>query len=139
MYYAVVLGSIVGIHLLALISPGPNVLIVTQIAMSRTRRAGIMTAVGIATGAALWYSAALIGLNVVFEHFAWLYSGLKLFGGAYLLYLGIKLWQTADHPIALSSTANTAVHIYGLIKRWVNRIAGATLVLLGLRLIFPNR
>ncbi|MGH8700836.1 MAG: LysE family transporter [Burkholderiales bacterium] len=102
MNYWVVLGSILAVHVLAIISPGPNVLIVTQTAISRTRRAGVFTALGIATGAAVWSSAALLGLNVLFAHFGWLYTGVKLLGGMYLLYLGIKLWRTADQPLGSS-------------------------------------
>jgi RhtB (resistance to homoserine/threonine) family protein len=94
-------GSILVVHLLALISPGPNFLIVTQTAISATRRAGIITAVGIATGAAVWSSAALLGLSVVFTHLSWLYSGLKIVGGFYLLYFGMQLWRAAGRPIVV--------------------------------------
>ena len=59
MNYAVVLSSIFAVHMLAMISPGPNVLIVTQTALSHTRRAGIVTALGVATGSTIWSSAAL--------------------------------------------------------------------------------
>jgi len=99
----VVLASIFTVHILGLMSPGPNFLMVTQTAISCTRRAGIATALGIATGAAVWSSAALFGLNVVFMQFAWLYYGLKLLGGVYLLSLGLRLWNTADQPLVATS------------------------------------
>ncbi|MCA1737551.1 MAG: LysE family transporter, partial [Actinobacteria bacterium] len=70
MSYAVVLGSVFAIHVLAMISPGPNVLVVTQTALSDTRRAGIVTALGVAVGSTLWSSAALFSLSVVFAQFA---------------------------------------------------------------------
>ena len=54
MDYAVVLGSVFAVHMVAMVSPGPNFLIVTQTAISRTRRTGIVTALGVATGAAIW-------------------------------------------------------------------------------------
>ncbi|MCA1728567.1 MAG: LysE family transporter [Actinobacteria bacterium] len=110
MSYAVVLGSVFAIHVLAMISPGPNVLVVTQTALSDTRRAGIVTALGVAVGSTLWSSAALFSLSVVFAQFAWLYSGLKLLGGMYLLYLGIKLWRTAEHSLVPSSSTHAPVH-----------------------------
>src|ERR687885_470648 len=105
MNHAVVLSSVFAVHVLAMTSPGPNVLVVTQTAIGHTRRAGIVTALGVATGSAVWSGAALFGLSVVFEQLAWLYGGLKLLGGTYLLYLGIKLWRTADHPVVLSLSA----------------------------------
>ena len=105
------LGSIFAVHVLAMISPGPNVLVVTQTAISQTRRAGIGTALGVAIGSTIWSSAALFSLSVVFAQFAWLYGGLKLLGGVYLLYLGIRLWRAADHrPPAPSSSTHTTVH-----------------------------
>ena len=209
MSYAVVLGSIFAVHLLAMISPGPNVLVVTQTALGHTRRAGIVTALGVATGSAMWSSAALFSLSVVFAQFTWLYGGLKLLGGMYLLYLGIKLWRTADrHPLVPSSSTRATVHtdwqafrlglltnltnpkaviffgsifaalltpglpmwvklaaigivvvdaagwhvalacffstrraqhVYLRLKRWVDRVAGAALAFLGLRLMLPSR
>jgi RhtB (resistance to homoserine/threonine) family protein len=209
MNYAVVLSSVFAVHVLAMISPGPNVLIVTQTAMSHTRRAGIVTALGVAIGSTIWSSAALFGLSVVFAQFAWLYGGIKLLGGMYLLYLGSRLWRTADHhSLVPSSSTHATVHtdwqafrlglltnltnpkaviffgsifaalltpalpmwvklaaisiiavdatgwhvalacffstrraqeVYRRIKHWVDRIAGAALALLGLRLILPSR
>jgi threonine efflux protein len=99
---AAVLGSVFVVHLLAMLSPGPNVLVVTQTAASRTRRAGVLVALGVASGAALWSGAALLGLSVLFARFAWLYGVLKLAGGAYLLYLAFKLWRAASHPLLVS-------------------------------------
>ena len=112
MRYAVVLSSIFAVHLLALISPGPNNLVVMQAAMGRHRRAGIATALGIASCSILWSSAALIGLNVVFAYFAWIYSGLKLLGGTYLIYLGIKMWRGADRPMDLCLPQNTPIYTH---------------------------
>lgn len=109
MNYAVVLGGIFAVHVLAMISPGPNVLIVTQTAICHTRRAGILTALGVAIGSAVWSSAALFGLSVVFAQFAWLYGGLKVLGGMYLLYLGFRLWRAADqHPLVPPSSSTHA-------------------------------
>jgi threonine efflux protein len=101
-----VLGSVVAVHVLAMVSPGPNVLIVTQTAASETRRAGVCVALGIAAGAGLLSSAALVGLTVALTRFASLHTALKLAGGAYLIYLGIRLWRAASSPAAFSPSAN---------------------------------
>ena len=66
MNHALVLGSIFAVHVLAMAGPGPNFLIVTQTAISRTRRAGA------------WSIAALVGLSVMFAHEAWLRSAVAL-------------------------------------------------------------
>ena len=91
MEYLSILGSLLVVHLLALISPGPNVLIVTQTAMHRTRRAGVVTASGLAVAASIWSAAALFGLAAVFAGTPWLYNGLRIVGGVYLFYLGMGM------------------------------------------------
>lgn len=102
MEYVFVLGGLFVVHMLALISPGPNLLIVTQTAMSYNRRTGVFVAMGLATGAAIWSTTALVGLNVVFAYVTWLYEALRFVGGIYLIYLGIRIWRTADQEFLLS-------------------------------------
>lgn len=104
MNYALVLGIVFAVHVLAMASPSPNFLIVTQTAISGTRRAGVAAAPGVATAAALWCVAAFLGLSVLFTQLPWLYAGVKILGGLYLLYLGVKLWLGADQPLAQSAS-----------------------------------
>lgn len=103
MSYLVVLGSIGAVYLLAAASPGPNFLIVTRTSAGRSRRAGILTALGVVAAGAIWSGAAVLGLSFIFERFVWLYGGLKLLGGAYLIYLGVKAWLGAVEPPAVSA------------------------------------
>lgn len=51
MSYQVTLTGIALVHLAATVSPGPNFLDLTQTSISQPRRTGILTAMGIATGA----------------------------------------------------------------------------------------
>nr|MDQ3397967.1 LysE family transporter [Deinococcota bacterium] len=101
--YFAVLVSIMAVHAIAMISPGPNFFIVTQTAISHSRRNGVFVAFGIACAAALWSSAALLGLNLLFERASWLYQGVRVLGGAYLLYLGVQSWHYASHPLAVTA------------------------------------
>jgi RhtB (resistance to homoserine/threonine) family protein len=124
------LGSLFVIHILALISPGPNVFVVTQISMRYERYAGVLVALGLASGAAIWSIAALIGLNVIFEYVTWLYGTIRFVGGVYLIYLGIKLWRTADQEIIESlnnvKSVPTSWNFYrlGLLTTLTNPKAG---------------
>ena len=103
---ALVLASVWLVHALAMLSPGPNVLVVTQAALADSRRAGVWTAFGIAAGTAVWSSAALFGLGVLFAQAPWLTLGVGLLGGAYLIYLGMRLWRGAHRdPFALATPA----------------------------------
>jgi RhtB (resistance to homoserine/threonine) family protein len=101
--FLIVLGSITAVYLMAAASPGPNFLIVTRTSAGLSRRAGVLTALGVATTGAIWSGAAVLGLSFVFERFVWLYGVLKLLGGAYLIYLGVKTWLGAADPPDISA------------------------------------
>jgi threonine/homoserine/homoserine lactone efflux protein len=49
---------------------------------------------------------ALAGLTAVFATVEWLYTGLRLLGGAYLIYLGVMIWRGADAPIVVPDKVN---------------------------------
>lgn len=123
------LGPLVGIviaHLLILASPGPNFLIVVRASASRSRRAGLLAACGIAGGAAVWATAAVLGLGFLFERLAWLYGATKLLGGAYLIYLGILTWRRATRRLdALPGSEATGSGVWpwfrmGLLTNFTN-------------------
>jgi len=50
-------------------------------------------------------SPAVLGLSFVFERFIWLYGVLKLLGGVYLIYLGVKACLGAAKPLSSSRNA----------------------------------
>lgn len=108
MSYLAVLGSVMAVHLAAVMSPGPNFLVVTQTSVSASRYSGLAAALGVALAAPLWAAAALFGVSVFFEAAPWLYRLLKLFGGAYLVYLGVQSWRHAREPLAGGDVAGRA-------------------------------
>ena len=109
MSYVVVLLSVMAVHSVVMISPGPTFLVVTQTSISRSRREGVWTALGVACAAFLWSAAALLGVSLFLETTAWLYQGMKLLGGAYLIYLGIKSWRSAGkQPKSAAEASPTA-------------------------------
>ena len=90
--------TVAAIHWAAMASPGPNVLLVTQTAMARSRRSALAVAVGVASGAAVLATTAAVGLTVVIEQVTWARHALQLAGGAYLLFLGVQTWRGAREP-----------------------------------------
>ncbi len=97
MFYLTVLLSIMAVHMVVLVSPGPAFLIVTQASIGHSRRQGVLTALGVSCATFLWSSAALLGISLFLETTAWLYQGIKLLGGAYLIYLGVESWRHAGN------------------------------------------
>jgi threonine efflux protein len=95
--------SVALVHWIAMASPGPNVLLVAQTAMSRSRREALAVAAGIATGALLMSAAAALGLGLLVESAIWVRPLLQLAGAAYLIYLGVQTWRSADRPGTLDA------------------------------------
>jgi threonine efflux protein len=90
--------SVAVVHWIAMVSPGPNVLLVAQTAMSRSRREALAAAAGVATGAFVMSAAAALGLGLLVESATWILPVLQLAGAAYLIYLGVQTWRSADRP-----------------------------------------
>lgn len=92
MAYLYLLLSLFAVDLLAAASPGPNFVVVTQAAVTRTRRYAAAVVSGIVTANLMWCFAVILGLSALFKLAPWLYGTIKFLGGAYLIYLGVRLW-----------------------------------------------
>ncbi|MCG8333961.1 MAG: LysE family transporter [Proteobacteria bacterium] len=85
------LAALAGIWFLAVTLPGPNFIVVSQISLSGSRKSGLYISLGVSTAACVWAASSLLGLKAVFEHANWLYDTIRLIGGIYLVYMGLKL------------------------------------------------
>lgn len=94
MSYLPTLAALAAVHIAANANPGPNMLLVSQVAASRSRADGLKAALGLTTGAAIWAIAAALGLGML-SYLDWLQGLLRLAGGAYLIYLGAQIWSKA--------------------------------------------
>lgn len=89
------------LSLFAAISPGPAVLMSARTGLTEGFRTGSMLALGIGLGAVFWGAAAMFGLNILFAAAPALLWALKIVGGAYLVFLGVKLWRAAPEPLEM--------------------------------------
>jgi threonine/homoserine/homoserine lactone efflux protein len=80
-------------------SPGPSFVLVSRIAMSRSRLDGLAAALGMGIGGVAFSILALAGLTALLSQFEWLYLALKVAGGAYLVYIAFRIWRGAREPI----------------------------------------
>ena len=62
------------VHIIALMSPGPDFFFVSQTAISRSRREAMMGVLGITCGVMVWAGVALLGLNLILARMAWLHN-----------------------------------------------------------------
>ena len=94
--------TVAGIHLMALVTPGPDLFLITQVAVSHTRRDAMMAVIGITLGVAVWAIVALLGLHVLVERLPWIQTMLYFAGGGYLSYLGIILLRASIRQLKRS-------------------------------------
>lgn len=86
------------VHMVVLVIPGPDVLLVSQTAVARSRRAALFAGAGVVTGIAAWALLALLGIGILFQNFAWIHGVIRVAGGAYLLYMAYQLWRSSFGP-----------------------------------------
>lgn len=81
-------------------SPGPSFVMVARTAVCSSRADGLMAALGMGVGGLIFASAAQLGLQGLLLAVPSLYLALKLIGGLYLAYLGVRIWRGANTPLA---------------------------------------
>ena len=87
-------------YLLMTASPGPSNMAIMGIAMSTGRRDALTFAAGVMCGSCFWGLAAAWGLSALLMGCAQAMGVLKVLGGVYLLWLGVKSARSALRPRA---------------------------------------
>lgn len=90
--------TLTGVMVLSVISPGPNFAIVSSTALGVSRRAGVLTALGLALASITWGTLSIAGISLILAHASWLYSAIQIAGGLYLIWLGVKMVRAARQP-----------------------------------------
>jgi RhtB (resistance to homoserine/threonine) family protein len=81
---------ITSIHILAAASPGPDFVLVSQQTLSNGKKSGLMCSIGIALGLSIHIIYSAFGLAAIIANSSSALWAIKLLGGGYLIYLGIK-------------------------------------------------
>lgn len=81
--------SFVGLCVLLALTPGPDTVLVLRFSMAGSRP-GIAAAVGSAFGGIVWATVVAAGVAALLEQSATAYRTLKVIGGIYLVYLGVR-------------------------------------------------
>jgi threonine efflux protein len=100
------LGSVAALYFLLAASPGPNFIVITHAAASRSRSYAVALSAGVSTASVVWAGLAAAGLGVVIVRYGELYRWLQLAGGAYLLYLGLKMLRGSGRASPASTGAS---------------------------------
>ena len=100
-------------------SPGPSFVMVARTAIATSRLDGVSAALGMGIGGLVFATAALLGLHGLFLTVPSLYWALKVCGGLYLTYLGLRIWLGAkkpliSNPMTSNSSNTTAIQSFVL-------------------------
>ncbi len=103
-------------HALAVMSPGPDLAIVTRQTLAHGRAAGLRTAMGVAAGIGIHISYALFGLAWAIEHYPPLLTVLRYIGALLLLWIGWGALRSRPAPAgaALAPAARVAARDFGM-------------------------
>lgn len=115
--------------MVAVVTPGPNVLLITGTALDASRRVALWTVAGVLVGTVCWGLAGFFGVGLLFSAAPWVYVGLKVAGGAYIVYLGGKLIfkksGPLDEAIAVGRHSGWRAFRRGLMTQLSNPKSGA--------------
>ncbi|WP_094752555.1 LysE family translocator [Psychromonas sp. CD1] len=79
------------IHLLAVMSPGPDFAIVVNQSLRFGRKTAIITSLGIGAGISVHVAYTLLGIGFIITQSRPIFIGIQIIGALYLTYLGLSL------------------------------------------------
>lgn len=94
-----VLVPVFAVFIPALILPGPDFVGVVRSAMTRGTVGGLLTTAGVTIGLGMYATLSLLGLSAILIEYQWLTWAVRVLGGAYLIWLGIKLLRSRPGAI----------------------------------------
>ena len=109
--------AFVGLSLLLAMTPGPDTFLVLRFSL-RDTKSGLAAAAGSALGSLLWAFAVAVGLASLLEQSATAYRIVKIAGGLYLIYLGLRVLlrrqqQVASTPSEHQTAGQSAAPAFG--------------------------
>jgi threonine/homoserine/homoserine lactone efflux protein len=120
--------ALLGALALGAMSPGPSFVLVARTAIARSRADGLAAALGMGIGGVIFSVLVVLGLQAALRHVPALYLVLKVAGGIYLFYLGIRIWRGAKEPLAITDPG----------ERMKSSLGSSFLVALGTQLSNPK-
>jgi|SRR3989344_623913 len=77
-------------HFLAVVSPGPDFIMITRNSLIYSKRTGVYSAIGLGIGILVHIIYSLIGIGLIISKSILLFSIIKFLGAGYLIYIGYK-------------------------------------------------
>ena len=102
--------------------PGPAVTYIVTHSIDKGRRAGIVSALGIASGGLVHVVAATVGLSALIASSATAFTAVKLVGAAYLIAVGIRriVSREEDGEIQSMPAPHRELYVQGVVVNVLN-------------------
>ena len=106
------------------LTPGPDTAYILGRSIAQGRAAGIASALGITIGSIFHTCAAALGLSAILATSVIAFGAIKLIGGAYLIFLGIKMLLERQSDLGLPTqfrrSTTTAAFRQGILTNVLN-------------------
>jgi RhtB (resistance to homoserine/threonine) family protein len=96
------------IFVFAIISPGPNFIMVSNTALAGSRRIALLAAFGVAVGSGIFAVAGMLGLIVLVKTLPYFDEMMPIIGGGYLAYLGVRMIRERHAALSAEPRLNAA-------------------------------
>jgi threonine/homoserine/homoserine lactone efflux protein len=116
------LAAFLGVALVVIVTPGQDTALTIRNTLTGGRRGGVLTALGVASGQVTWAIAASAGLSAVLLASKPLFTGLRIAGAAYLVFLGAEALLAAvrGRPVVAGEPRRRATYRQGLLSNLGN-------------------
>lgn len=106
------------------LAPGPdNIYVLTQ-GMTKSKKAAIITTLGLTTGIIIHTSAAAFGISVIFQTSEIAFNIVKYVGAGYLIYIAYQAFKYRNEPLDLSTQDSSSelkkLYLKGFIMNILN-------------------
>lgn len=100
--------AFVGVAVLVIVTPGQDTALTIRNTLFGGRTGGVATALGVSTGQCVWALATSAGIAALLVASEPAFLALRLFGAAYLLFLGVQALWAALRGVQRRGTAGAA-------------------------------
>ncbi len=144
MSYLQLFALIFGIHMMAVMSPGPDFVMVLRNALQYNRKIAIFTALGISLGIAIHIFYSVAGIAYLLQKNTALFQIIKIAGAIYIIYIGYKTLKSSPvqiqqvDTVASNSITNWEALKIGFVTNVLNPKASLFFLSLFSMLIPPN-
>lgn len=105
---------VAAITILAVISPGPDFVMVSRNSLALSRQAGMLTATGIGIGVLVHVTYTIVGVGFLLQSSPSLFFCFKMAGAAYLVWMGGTMLFSKSHEIIQAQADYVSTNIAAL-------------------------